>query len=90
MFAQKELASSISCKGAGNGTLSTKSGTEEEKSLSLTMLLQRAKLVAQSQLKDNNTKSVSLVSMKEETSKDQMIAWTEQEFVNVIKIRKVA
>lgn len=39
MFAQKELASSISYKGAGLGTLSTKSGTEEEKSLSLTMLL---------------------------------------------------
>ena len=27
--------------------------------------------------------------MKEETSKEQMIAWTEQEFVNVIKMRKV-
>ena len=39
VFAQKELASSISCKGTGLGTLSTKSGTEDEKALSLTMLL---------------------------------------------------
>ena len=46
VFAQKELASSISCRGTGLGTLSTKSGTTDEKALSLTMLLQRAKFVA--------------------------------------------
>ena len=46
MFDQKELASSISCQATGMGTLSTKSGTEEEKALSLNMLIQRGKLVA--------------------------------------------